>query len=598
MAVAKKGSNYGTPTHPVVMSSPSSSPGPPTRGTVEHSSDIDDTESVEGGEPAATTTAISHKSVSPKELVQVQGAETNLIQESSEVAEASVNRRSAHVAPLKLAQKAGSAASSEQTSPQNVIFNLPEDLNDNTKDTSNVRASSKSSICTRDLPGSTADTMEGDEVASFFGVPNQETLPTSNDTSTSREMKGDEVIDAGESDDVESLPDPQLAVNSKPSNNKEHAPGSKYKSKLPLAIRLHKDPPYPPPTFPLPATPEEPKEPRTRERAQSASEKAYALSPFPRERQITKIPTGKATYQRTQGLKTGLPTPEKSLQEEAPAEKVKVETSQVSFPTFGNSSLGSSSQYSSCLEYKDSSKQIQSPGAGPKIPVVVVSNIPATASQADLVQQPEMPTDTGSPIFYGRSRGRNAPPRKENVAQGRLEALEHVDTSATSSHGTSGDAFKPSREVVDATAELQKLASHPSPPSSEYGQAHQAGQQIPRSHHPMGNLAEHYVGSFEDTVIRHPQVPAPSRGTDRIHPASVVAASTPSRLLTHDFIRSLIHTEVSEFQNDLRTGNVTRPGALAMLSRDLEASSVLNQAGMRTFIRHQAAMYAPNISAS
>ncbi|KAI0886629.1 uncharacterized protein GGS22DRAFT_199030 [Annulohypoxylon maeteangense] len=573
MTVVKASSDCGTPpTLSVAMLPPSS--GPPMRHTVEHYSDDDDNESVDSIESTDPTT-ISHESANLEDLVHVQNDETHLIKESSETIERSMNRESAKVAPLKLAQSSCSAASSEQTSPENVIFNLPEDLDDNAKNMLDVRASSKPAGTTRDLQGAITNTMEGDEVANIISVPNQATTSTSNGLFTSIKMKDGKDADASDHDDVESLPDPQLFVKSKVVDGKV-APGPRFKSKLPLAVRLHKDPPYPPPSFPLPATPpEEPRRPRTRERTQPSGAKAYR--PFPPEHRITRLPIIKASPQSNEES-----TAKKQPSDEISLPKANVESSQVSFPTFGNSSWGSSSQYSSSLEYKDPNQPIQTSGVGPKVPTVVISNITATESEADLIQQPEMPTDTGSPIFYGRRRGRNAPPPKSNTAQDHPDILQQVNSSATSSYGTSGDgqttsftlppiprltpftASKPPREVVDATAELRKLASDPLPSDHEHPKAQrQTGQQIPRSHHPMGNLARPHVGSYEDTVICHSQVPAPSRGTDRIHPSSVVAASTPSRLLTHEFIRSLIHTELTDFQNDLRTKSVSRPGALA-----------------------------------
>lgn len=76
-----------------------------------------------------------------------------------------MNRVSAQVAPLKLASRPCSVASSEDTSPQNVIFNLPEDLNDDAKNTSGDRTSSRYTGSTRDSSGSGMNTVGGDEPA-------------------------------------------------------------------------------------------------------------------------------------------------------------------------------------------------------------------------------------------------------------------------------------------------------------------------------------------------------------------------------------------------------------------------------------------------
>ncbi|KAI1210134.1 uncharacterized protein F4807DRAFT_467265 [Annulohypoxylon truncatum] len=572
MTVVKKSSNYGMPpTLPVVTLPLSSRPGPPAKGIAENHSDCNDL--IENREPATATTTMMYKSANSEDDSDpsIQNAETPLIQ-GPEVVEMSTNRLSAQVAPLKLAPKSCLVASSEQTSPENVISNLPEDLDDNTINTPDVQESSGSVMSTRDPPGLLTSTMDGDESANI--------------------VDQDKVTSAGDSDDVESLPDPQLAANNKPVADKD-AQGPRFKSKLPLAVRLHKDPPYPPPSFPLPTPPGEPRPLQPRGRAPSLGAKAYPLSPFPREHHLPKAPANKSLLAHL----TQQPTPdssptEKHLHEETIAQKANAETDQSSFPTFGSSSLESSSRYSNSVELVDPNKSIQTSEAGPKVPTVVVSNPAATESQADLVEASEMPTDTGSPIFYGRRRGRNAPPPKNTATQGHPDTLQQTGAGATDSHGASGDgqttpftlppisrltpftASKPPRKVVDATAELRKLAGDPSPPNNGRPQTRpQGGQQIHRSYHVAGNPLEPHVELYEDTVIRHPQVPAPSRGTDRIHPSSVVAASTPSKLLTHDFIRGMIHTELTQFQHDLRTSSITRPGALAMLSRAVETSS-------------------------
>ncbi|XDG05277.1 hypothetical protein ABKA04_004892 [Annulohypoxylon sp. FPYF3050] len=412
------------------------------------------------------------------------------------------------------------------------------------------------------------------------------------------EMNTDKATNPGEQDDVESLPDPSLAISNTSADNDHTAPAPKFKSKLPLAVRVNKDPPYPPPSFPLPAPPPgESRRPRTREHDQSFSNKSYAHSSLSKAHQYSKRPKDKPSNQLTQQ-----PTPDSSIAgkqqlEATSAQKATTETSQSSFPTFGGSSLGSSSKYTDSLELLDVNKSIQTSEAGPKVPVVVVSNPDSTGSQADLVQAPEMPTETGSPIFYGNPRRLEEAEEAEEgmfLRQGTLprKVVLQAKTGATDNKDTSADgqtapftlppiprltpftASKAPQEVVDATAELRKLALEPTPPGhGRHKSDSKGGQGIPRSHYGMGNLAEANVLSYGDTVIRHPQVPAPSRGTDRIHPSAVVAASTPSRLLTPDFIRSMIHDEVIQFQHDLRTSIVTRPGALAMLSRAVEASS-------------------------
>lgn len=218
-------------------------------------------------------------------------------------------------------------------------------------------------------------------------------------------MNADKVIDPSEQDDVESLPDPSLAISNTSADNDQTAPAPKFKSKLPLAVRVNKDPPYPPPSFPLPAPPPgESRRPRTRELDQSFSNKSYAHSSLPKAQQYSKHPKDKPSHQLTQQ-----PTPDSSIAGKqqlgaTSAQKATTETSQSSFPTFGGSSLGSSSKYTDSLELLDVNKSIQTSEAGPKVPVVVVSNPDSTGSQADLVQAPEMPTETGSPIFYGNPR--------------------------------------------------------------------------------------------------------------------------------------------------------------------------------------------------
>ncbi|KAI1086806.1 hypothetical protein F5B19DRAFT_110444 [Rostrohypoxylon terebratum] len=612
MTVVKKSSNHGR--HPVAMSPSSSGPGPPPiKDAVEHHLDRNDF--VKGTGPISATNITLHKSANSEDHTNVQSVETR---SSREAMEGSMNRISAQVAPLKLASSTCSVASSEDTSPQNVISNLPKNLN-YAKNTSGDRTSSRYTGSPRDSSGSIMNTVDGGEPANNLD-DDQLSIEY---LSMKDEMNTDKVVNPSEKEDAESLPDPSLAISNTSADHDEGAPTPRFKSKLPLAIRVNKDPPYPPPSFPLPAPPPgEPRRPRTRERDQSISDKSYPHSSFPQSPQYSRYSKDKNSNQLTEE-----PTPDSSIAEKQPgvtrAQKAATETSQSSFPTFGGSSLGSSSKYSDSIELPDANKSIHTSEAGPQVPVVVVANTNTTGSQANFVQSPEMPTETGSPIFYGRStgggrgRGRNVPPARSTAARGRLDTSQQVETGAPDSNDTPADgqtapftlppiprltpftAPKAPQEVVDATAELRKLALEPTPPDHGRSQVDaKAGQGIPRSHYGMGNLAEANVLSHGDTVIRHPQVPAPSRGTDRIHPSAVVAASTPSRLLTPDFIRSMIHDEVIQFQHDLRTSSITRPGALAMLSRAVEASSVMNQGGIRTFIRHQAALYTPNISSS
>ncbi|XXH01570.1 hypothetical protein Hte_007930 [Hypoxylon texense] len=82
-----------------------------------------------------------------------------------------------------------------------------------------------------------------------------------------------------------------------------------------------------------------------------------------------------------------------------------------------------------------------------------------------------------------------------------------------------------------------------------------------------------------------------------IRPTSVVAASTPTRLFTHEFIRGMIHEEMVRHQSVTSPDRINQQRALAALSLESGPASLRSEAALRTFTRQQVALHAPEVLA-
>lgn len=150
---------------------------------------------------------------------------------------------------------------------------------------------------------------------------------------------------------------------------------------------------------------------------------------------------------------------------------------------------------------------------------------------------------------------------------------------------------------MDATSELQRLAGNYSPdpdPDPNTPLVERFQRTLQRVVDPEESDSE----ELPKAPVAEPQRPRRARrGTDQIHPSSIIAASTPSRALGSENIRAIIRDEMTDFQANDYTGRVSRPTALAALQHSLYQQPLRTEAGMRTFIRHQVILRAPGISA-
>ncbi|KAI2627801.1 hypothetical protein GGR54DRAFT_432808 [Hypoxylon sp. NC1633] len=227
---------------------------------------------------------------------------------------------------------------------------------------------------------------------------------------------------------------------------------------------------------------------------------------------------------------------------------------------------------------------------GPKKPTIIHSNPPNTEQQATIVEEVNMVDSRGSPVYYGAPYGflGNDPETEGSVSD--VLSIHRRESNETRRNRPGGNG-RPPQDVVDATAELQRLTHEPSPHLGFTDQ-----QRLARifGGHRSEDDVDQFADGTPDSVIHHPQVHATGQS---IRPSSVIAASTPTRFLTHEFIKSLIHNEMVQHQADPNSEQASRPGVLAALARLTESMSLRTEPGLRMFVRHQVASNAPQISA-
>ncbi|KAI1099070.1 hypothetical protein F4804DRAFT_94881 [Jackrogersella minutella] len=589
----------------------------PSRLPTSHSSSQPSEDHNKETRPSSSTGAINEneaearRSDDMEEVLRAIAPENRLRRGSPEQTETMpIRKPSAEIPSLKVEVKSRVATTSGETSSRNVRFMLPDHNLDRT--VSSMLNDEKS------VGPTNAPRIEEGEPTKGKGKDREYRMESKDPSVTSKDHSNYKGI----TDNTH-----QAKIGHDP-ERRDKTNQQKQPQVMPLLLRLAEDSPYPPPAFPPPVPP------RRRPDAQGRSQ----VAPFTRASQPHQgyqktginLPSRKATIalrkelenfpsiiNQAEGAEVGLSTAKTPTN----TEKAKTEILPV-FPSFGSSPIESSSSQYSSVDLQEFKQPIKTSVAGPKVPTVVTSHVTETEKQASTTERSisselsEMPTSSGSPIFHGASTrahaytGRNAglSHTTTTTTQGISDTTANSEGTTEGSRGTAGGNYMTApfrlpriprltpmipmetpQEVVDATAELQKLASGLSPLTH----AHPEGvEQAYRNLHGGRSPTE-----SEDTVIRRPRARATNRGTDRIHPTAVVAASTPNRVLTHDFIHGVIQAEMHQFQQDLNANRISRSGAITSLSRVIGRSSIRTEAGLRTFVRHQAAIHAPEISA-
>lgn len=82
-----------------------------------------------------------------------------------------------------------------------------------------------------------------------------------------------------------------------------------------------------------------------------------------------------------------------------------------------------------------------------------------------------------------------------------------------------------------------------------------------------------------------------------LRPTSVVAASTPTRLFTHEFIRDMIRTELAIFQSRTSPDRINQQRGLTAGALESQRVSLRSEAALRGFTRQQVALHAPEVLA-
>ncbi|KAI1660446.1 hypothetical protein F4813DRAFT_294800 [Daldinia decipiens] len=388
-----------------------------------------------------------------------------------------------------------------------------------------------------------------------------------------------------------------------------HTADSKHKFKtdpghvpLRLPTILQLEPPFPPPNFPPPPPP------RQRPRAQNLKEAKpphHEQAALPRStsttnlRRLSEEPAGGAICSPEE-MTTNTLTEDVVHREPLTAATVR-------FPFLGDDdSAVESSVYS--LSTQSEAELLAGPVTnnedGPKS-LTLTNQEMAELEQEVSISEKSQATDAQGSDCNNRSAEH---PEHPHIEQGQENETDLV-SSAPQIHSesplthreTSQDARNISRihltprSVMDATSELQQLAGSYSP------ETHPNTPLVERFQRTLQREVDPEESDFEEP----PRAPVPElersrrarRGTDQIHPSSVIAASTPSRALGSENIRAIIRDEMTDFQANDYTGRVSRPTALAALQHSLYQQPLRTEAGMRTFIRHQVILRAPGISA-
>ncbi|KAI1372144.1 hypothetical protein F4677DRAFT_270740 [Hypoxylon crocopeplum] len=273
------------------------------------------------------------------------------------------------------------------------------------------------------------------------------------------------------------------------------------------------------------------------------------------------------------------------------------------FDSAKSSLISSSSKVSLQQESRPLDQPLQVIRTSSHLPTLINPNPTHIEQQALIVGPSEMVDEHGSPIGYGPwprvveedDSVEDADDADSVIAQAaysRASLLNQEERGPNAGRGA-----RTLRGVVDATAELQRLAAA-SPPTPAIPFQHVS--RIRQYHPPQdAELDESPLNTPGTSIILPPRsmTRRPSIDDEQISPAAVVAASTPTRLLTQESIRNIINDEMAQYQADVSARRVSRPGALAALSRASQQVSLTREAGLRTFVRYQVAANAPNISA-
>ncbi|KAI0122459.1 hypothetical protein F4814DRAFT_210108 [Daldinia grandis] len=252
---------------------------------------------------------------------------------------------------------------------------------------------------------------------------------------------------------------------------------------------------------------------------------------------------------------------------------------------------------------------------GPRSRTMIRQEMMDLEQEASIISEKSEKTDAQGSDCYNRSLEHqehqehqehpHIMPGQENETDLVVSAPQSHSESPLAHRETSQDAQRISRthltpqSVMDATSELEQLAGSYSP------DPHPNTPLVERFHRTLHRTLHREVDPEESDLEEAPKAPATEpqgsrrsrRGTDQIHPSSVIAASTPSRALGNENIRAIIRDEMTDFQANDYTGRVSRPAALAALQHSLYQQPLRTEAGMRTFIRHQVILRAPGISA-
>lgn len=110
-----------------------------------------------------------------------------------------------------------------------------------------------------------------------------------------------------------------------------------------------------------------------------------------------------------------------------------------------------------------------------------------------------------------------------------------------------------------------------------------------------GQQNGHRTSSQELVLTNRPHTRA-SDVMNEILP-SPIAASTPSRIMTEEYIRAMIRADMRQLQDDLSSDRITRTNLLSALSSRSHHLSVRTEAGLRHFVRQQVALQTPEITA-
>ncbi|KAI0179798.1 hypothetical protein GGR52DRAFT_568567 [Hypoxylon sp. FL1284] len=242
--------------------------------------------------------------------------------------------------------------------------------------------------------------------------------------------------------------------------------------------------------------------------------------------------------------------------------------------------------------------------AGPQQPALVRQTSQSTPHIAVVVEQSTMTNSRGSPT----------PPRRGRQSQRLSQALEVPKTRAPANprreYAIREEAGESSRQAetrareggdgsyssaIDATAMLREMIGDSSSGMED------------ASPLPSTTRIRRGIINPELTVSRRQMIPNPldtrREGGDSFEPlrppsmGSIVAASTPTKLYTAEFLRGLIHEEMERFLTEVSPDRVNRQRALAAVSLESNPTSLRSEEALRNLARQQVALHAPEVSA-